>query len=414
MNKVFLDIEEARLEFPGTQDKTFLDAASVSLAPTRTKKSLMKFTENAINYPEQSSGNHYMAMEQQRKKAYAEAALLFNAGEDEIGLIESTSHGLNIAATAMKLSPGSNILISELEFLQVPIPWMMQAGINIKLIPSRQGRVLAKDFEAAMDRNTGAIVISSVQWCNGYRIDLEAFGEMAKKHNIYLVIDAAQQAGACAINVRNTHAHFLVAGGHKWLNSPFGAGIMYINKSLIDKIDPVYWGYHNIEAPPGGWLAHFSTPDTSPISDWKFIASAKRFEIGGTSNYPGAIALGESLSLINEIGITNIEKHIFKLTAYLMNGLRDLGAYLISVPDPDARSGIVTFRLYQDIEEEKLVLEKLHKQNVFVSLRFTSNIGGIRASCHFYNNYKDMDKLTKELGKIISVKKPDFRGDYVN
>lgn len=409
MGKVILDIEEARREFPGTKDKTFLDAASVSLAPARTKRSLIKFLDNAITYPEQSSGLHYMAMEQQRKKAYQEAAILLNADEDEIGLIESTSHGLNIAATAMKLVPGSNILISELEFMQVPIPWMMQEGIDIRLIPSRQGRVLAKDFEAVMDHDTRAIVISSVQWCNGYKIDLEAFGHIARKHNIYLVIDAAQHAGAFGINVKNTHAHFLVAGGHKWLNSPFGAGIMYINRSIIDTLEPVYWGYHSIEAPPKGWLEHFSTPNTSPIGNWNFVTSAKRFEIGGTANYPGAIALGESLSLINELGIANIEKHIYHLSEYLVDGLRDLGAPLISVLEPDARSGIVTFRLYQDIGAEKSALEKLHKQNVYVSLRFTSNIGGIRASCHFYNNHQDIDKFIKELEKIISVKKPDFK-----
>ena len=58
--------------------------------------------------------------------------------------------------------------------------------------------------------------------------------------------------------------------------------------------------------------------------------TARRFEIGGTSNYTGAIALGESLGLVNEIGIENIEAHEKTIAAELLklgdvDGIRILG-----------------------------------------------------------------------------------------
>lgn len=403
-----MDIAKIGAEFPGTQDKTFLDAACVGLTPTRAKQRMLSFIENTMMCPEESASHHHIAMDQQRVRAYEEAAVLLNADTEEVALVESTSHGLNIAATAMRLPRGSNILTPDLEFLQVNIPWCMQEGIEVRVLPTREGRVLADDFERAIDSNTKAIVMSSVQWCNGYKACLEEFGKLAQKYGLYFVVDAVQHLGACRLDVKKVHVDFLTAGGHKWLNSPFGTGILYVNKALVGKLEPVFWGYLNLEEPNGGWATYFGTPSISPVSDWRFVNRAKRFEIGGTSNYLGTIALAQCLSLVNELGIKNIEQHIFQLTEYLISGLCGIGAHVVTPLDPEARSGIVSFRFYDSLEEDERLFQSLLKNRIYLSMRFTSNVGGIRVSCHFYNDNKDIDRLLDELKKAAAVKKPDY------
>ena len=120
------------------------------------------------------------------------------------------------------------------------------------------------------------------------------------------------------------------------------------------------------------------------------------------------IALGESLKIVNAIGIGEIEKHAVELTDYLMDELESVGAFLVTHRDLEHRSGMVVFRFYDRLEEENELLRRLHVNGVYVAMRFTSNIGGIRVSCHYFNNQADVDHLIAELRKAREEKPPDF------
>ena len=392
-------------EFPVLDgDMTFLDAACVSFAPRRTVEAIKEFAEFTARNDEANSSAHHIEMDSKRNKAYEEAAKLLNAEPEEIAIVESTSHGLNIAATSLKLNDGDNVLTTNLEFIQVALPWCVmrnQKDIEVRVVKAEDNRFGVEDFKKAADENTKLIVISSVEWCNGWRMDLKAIGDFCKENGIYLVIDAVQEIGARKVDVKEFHVDILTAGGHKWLNSPYGSGILYINKELLPKIEPVFWGYLNTEVPEGGWGAYWENPSAPSTADWKFVQTARRFEIGGTSNYPGAIALGETLGLINEIGIENIDAKILENTDYCMNGLTELGGTMITHPDPEHRSGIVIFRLYDDLEKDREVLRRLHAQRIFIAQRFTDYVGGFRVSCHYFNNEKDFDNLFAAIKEIM-------------
>lgn len=405
-----MDFKQAREEFPIMKEKVFMDAACVSVTPQRAVKAVKDFADYTATCPEESSSAHHVAMDMMRQKARDEAVKLLKASPEEIALIESTTHGLNIAATSIKLPPGSKVLVPDLEFLQVPIPWSMQESIEIELIKNRDGRILVEDIEKAIDNKVKMVVISSVQWCNGWLVDLKALGELCKKKGVYLVVDAIHQVGAVNLDLSQVHVDILVAGGHKWLNSPFGCGILYVNKEILKELKPVFWGYLNLNEPKGGWPTYFGTPSITPVREWDFVETAKKFEIGGTSNYAGAIALGESLSLFNELGIENVEKHNVALADYLLEGLTDVGATLVTKPDPGHRSALGVFRFYKDMQEENRLLEELHKNNIYVAMRFTSNVGGIRVSNHFFNNKDDVNALLSQLKKAYNKKKPDYAG----
>jgi|LSQX01.1.fsa_nt_gb selenocysteine lyase/cysteine desulfurase len=403
-----MNFEQARDEFPIMKEKVFMDSACVSITPKRAVNAVKSFVDYTATCPEESSSTHHVAMDMMRQKARDEAAKLLKVSTNEIALVESTTHGLNIAATSIKLPPGSKILIPDLEFLQVPIPWSMQKNVEIELVKNRDGRILVEDIEKAFDEKVKMVVLSSVQWCNGWRVDLKALGELCKRKGIYLVVDAVHQVGAVNLDLSQVHVDILVTGGHKWLNAPFGCGILYVNNEIVNDLEPAFWGYLNLAEPKGGWPVYFGTPSITPIREWDFIENARKFEIGGTSNYPGAIALGESLSLINELGIENIEKHNVDLADYLIEGLKEVEATVVTRPDPGHRSALCVFRFYKDIKEENKLLEEIHNNNIYVAMRFTSNVGGIRVSNHFFNNKNDVNALLAQLKNSYDKKKPDY------
>ena len=109
-----MNLNTVREQFPALQKKIFLDAACVSLAPQVAVEAISNFLEMTLWCPERSSTLHHIAMDDMRLSARGEIARFIHAREDEIALIESTTHGLNIAAEALPLERGDHILLCDL------------------------------------------------------------------------------------------------------------------------------------------------------------------------------------------------------------------------------------------------------------------------------------------------------------
>jgi len=399
-----MDFEEARRQFPALEQKVFLDAACVSLAPRAAVAAIQGFLDMAACCPAPSSTRQHIAMDELRAAARPEAAKLIGAHEDEIALVESTTHGLTIAANAIPLERGDRVLICDLEFLQVAIPWAQkrqEIGILIDPVANRDGRIEIGDIEAGIRPRTRVVCISSVQWSNGFRIDLDALARLSRDRGIWLVVDAIQHLGAVPLDVRSTPVDIVACGGHKWLNAPFGCGFLYMRREALSRLRPPLAGYMSLEPPQGGWETYFQTPAITPFREYRFVDTAWRFEVGGTAGYPAAIGLAASLKLINDLGPELIWGHVLRLTDHLIDGLKTLGVTVGTPTEHEHRSGIVTFSV-GDAAKNVALMHRLLERKILVSVRYTSHVGGVRVSCHFFNSIADMDCLLDAVKPCLS------------
>jgi len=390
-----MSIDGIRDQFPALKDKAFLDAACVSLAPRAAIEAIQPFLDMAMYCPGRSSTQHHIAMDEMRAEARPQAARLINAQEDEIALVESTTHGLNIAANALPLERGDRVVLCDLEFLQLAVPWCQkqkEIGIEIDVVANHNGVIRIEDIADRITAKTKVVAISSVQWTNGFRCDLKALSALCRDRRVWLVVDAIQQLGAMPMDVQETPVDILACGGHKWLNAPFGTGFVCIRREAMPRLQTPLAGYLSLETPPGGWGNYFQTPSITPVRDYQFVDHARRYEIGGTANYPGAIGLAASLNLINELGPGRIAGRIYQLTDHLIAGLHTLGVEVVTPVEREHRSGIVTFSV-GTAEGNLALMEHLLDHEVLVSVRYTSHVGGVRVSCHFYNSMEDLDRL---------------------
>ncbi|MDY7231126.1 aminotransferase class V-fold PLP-dependent enzyme [Hyalangium rubrum] len=393
----------ARRNFPGLEDKVFLDSACVSLAPVDAQQAISRFTEMAVRCPARDASHHHLEMDRQRTEAAREVAKLLHAEQRHVALIESTSHGLNLAAQAIRLEPGSNVLVPDTEFMQVAIPWQGLREVEVRPVRSEPGGVLTVEaFERAMDAHTRVVCVSSVQWCTGYRLDMRRLGELCRERRIWLVVDAIHEIGAMRVDVRERYSDFLITGGHKWLNAPFGCGLMVVSDRVLEELRPPSHGYLSMEPPPEGWGQYFRTPSVTPFEDHHFVREARAFEHGGTANYPGAIGLGASVRLLNTLGVDQAEAHIRALTDRLRSELLRIGARLLTPEDAASRSGLTVFRWFDEPAKDQALVERLLDRKIYVSMRFTSGVGGIRVSTHFFNDETDIDRLVRELQALTA------------
>ena len=397
--------EARRDQFPALAHTTFLDAACASLAPQAAADAIAALVRDVQTYPERSATAFHIRLDAARDTARPAAARLIGARPDDIALVENTSHGLTIAAAAIPLAPGDNILVPDLEYLQVPLPWRQQpapAAPEIRLVRHAAGALPVDAFVKAADSRTRAVVMSSVQWSNGFRADLDDIGAFCRERGLWFVVDAIQQLGAFPVDVGRTPIDILVTGGHKWLNAPFGAGFMYLGAEARARLRPPVTGYLSVVPPEGGWGEYFRTPTITPLQPVAFTPEARRYETGGTGNYPGMVGLAASLGLINDLGPDAIARHIVGLTDQLLDGLVRLPVRVVTPRAPRHRSGIVTFTL-DDVAREAALVERLLDARIMVSHRYTSGVGGVRVSCHFFNSAEDVSRLIEETGAWLSA-----------
>jgi selenocysteine lyase/cysteine desulfurase len=398
-----MDVREARSLFPALKGKIFLDSAVVSLLPAPASRAVQELLDLTVEMQGANASSLHVELDERRRAAVPTVARLINASPEEIALVESTSHGLSVAAASLPLRRGDEVLIPDTEFLQVAIPWAKLAdekGVRLKFVKNREGAFHPRDFEAAMSRRTKVIALSSVQWSSGFKADLKGIGRLCRSKKVFLVVDAIQQVGASKLDVRETPVDFLACGGHKWLNAPLGCGFLYIRNRLLKSLRPPFHGYLGLKEPRGGWLQYFQTPTITPDRPYRFPTSAQTYELGGTANYPGAVALKASVDLVNAIGIGKVEEHIQDLVDRLIKGLDQQGLRVVSPRERQYRAGIVSFRVYRRPDEDAELVKKLVARKIFLSMRYTSRVGGIRVSVHYFNNEEDIDGLLAALRKL--------------
>jgi cysteine desulfurase/selenocysteine lyase len=398
-----MNLETIRDEFPALREKTFLDAACVSIASRSAAAAIEQFLQRALTCPEASATLNHIAMDDERAAARPLVARLINAREDEIALVESTSHGLAIAAQAVPLERGDQVLLGAPEFMEVAIPWCQlgqRTGLELRVVPHRDGRLLVDDFASAMTPRTRLVVFSSVQWSHGYRLDMAALSALCRARGVWLVADIIQQLGAVPFDVQATPVDIAVCGGHKWLNAPFGCGFLYIRRDRMAELRPPIAGYLAVETPEGGWGNYFQTPSIQPVREYSFVDAARRYEAGGTANYPGAVALAASIRMILALEPQRIAEHVWSLGDRLIAGLDGLGVPVVTPRRREERAGIVTFSLGAP-ERNAAVMQHLLARRVLVSVRYTAGVGGVRVACHFFNNVDDIARLLEGVSYFL-------------
>ena len=298
--------------------------------------------------------------------------------------MKSTSHGLSLVANGLDWKPGDNLLVYEKEFPSNLYPWLnlKTRGVEVRVIPSRDNRILIEDIERLIDARTRLLALSSVQFVNGFRIDLRRLGELCKTHKVLLCVDAIQSLGVLPMDVQEYGIDFLSADAHKWLLGPEGIGIFYCRKALAEQLAPPLIGWKSVR-----------NEFAFEHADLTLKTDALRFE-EGSQNLMGIIGLGAAIELLFEVGINAIEEKVLSLGEVIIHEAEKRGFPVLTPRDKRARGGNITFSGAFDPAKMR---DALRGRDIMVNVRG----GGIRVSPHFYNNEPDISRLFAAIDDIL-------------
>lgn len=402
-----MNIEEIRSDFPILSTTVYgkpliyLDNGATTEKPKCVVEEMTKiyYTTNANVH----RGVHYLS--QQATDLAEESRVVvqqfINAKHShEIIFTRGTTESINLVAHSFCrqfCNEGDEIIISAMEHHANIVSWQLQEpirGIKLKVIPiNDKGELMLDEMEKLISPKTRLISVTHVSNVLGTVNPVDQITEIAHKHNIPVLIDAAQSVQHMTLDVQKLDCDFLVFSGHK-VYGPNGVGVLYGKEKWLNQMPP-YQG--------GGEMIKTVSFKESTFNELPF-----KFE-AGTPDYPGVIALATALKYIKNIGLDSIKAYEDELLRYCTDELLKIEGLQI-YGTSDKKSSVISF-LVDNIHHYDMGM-LLDKMGIAVRtghhcaqpLMDELGVDGtVRASLAFYNTKEEIDQLVIGVKKVASM-----------
>ncbi len=395
------DITSARSDFPliDNADDAYLDSAASSQKP--------ECVLTAVDaYYRGSNANVHRAahkLAEQATDAFESArstvARFVNAARtDEIVFTRGTTESINLVAAGLAagLSPGDEILISQLEHHSNIVPWQMACQRSgAKLIAARVtpvGDLDMDDFRSRLNDRTAIVSIGHVSNALGTINPVREVTELAHAVGAVVVIDGAQATAHVDVDVQAIGCDYYALSGHK-AYAPMGIGVLYGRFDTFDTL-PVWQG--------GGEMIEHVTIEESTYNVLPY-----RFE-AGTPNVGGAVGLAAALDYLSSFDRRAVNQHERDLVAQARSGLAQIESIRI-IGEPAQHTSVVSF--VSTLGHPQDIGTLLDQQGIAVRTGHHCTMplmqalglpGTIRASFALYNDHSDVERLIKGVEKAVT------------
>lgn len=318
----------------------------------------------------------------------------------EIIFTKGTTESINLVASSFCrqfCKEGDEIIVSEMEHHSNIVPWQIQediSGVNLKVIPiNDKGEIIIEEFEKLITPKTRLVSVTYVSNVMGVINPVEKVIEIAHKHNIPVLIDAAQAVQHIEIDVQKLDCDLLVFSGHK-IYGPTGTGVLYGKEDLLNQLPPYQGG--------GEMIGKVSFTKTT------FNELPFKFE-AGTPNYVDFIALGTALEYVQSLGLNNIKAYEDELLEYATKRLLEIEGLKIFGTSKH-KSAVISF-LVKGIHHYDMGM-LLDKMGIAVRtghhcaeplMDVLGIEGTVRASLVFYNTKEEIDRLVEGVKRVVSM-----------
>lgn len=248
---------------------------------------------------------------------------------DRVAFTANITEALNIAVNGL-IGRGDHVITTDCEHNSVLRPLYRLAdeqGVEVSFVPAdRQGNLDYDAFERLMRPHTRAIVCTHASNLTGNLTDLARVSAVAKAHDVLLIVDAAQTAGAYPIDMTALGIDVLCFTGHKGLMGPQGTGGLCVREGLTLR----HWKVG------GSGVQSYSR--THPTQMPTCLEA-------GTLNGHGIAGLSAALDFIAEVGVDAIHDRETALMRRFYEGVKEVPGITVYGDFSRRRMAIVTLNI---------------------------------------------------------------------
>ena len=238
-----------------------------------------------------------------------------NADPDDLVFVQNATVGVNLAAWAVALQSGDEVLSTSLEYGALDLAWEHICSHA----PARYVRMpvsvplddVVEEIWSGVTGRTRVLFVSHITSETALVLPVQELCRRARERGIKTVVDGAHVPGHIPLDLRTLDADYYAGNCHKWLCAPKGAGFLYVRRELQGTIAPLVigWGYgegatflsrHEEQGTrdPAAFLTVPAAIDWLRAHDWDAVREQCRQLAARTPARLGLEPLGAGLQMI--------------------------------------------------------------------------------------------------------------------
>lgn len=389
----------------------YLDSGATAQKPEPVLDAERHFYENANAAVHR--GAHQIAEEatEAYEAARAAVARFVGVSDHELVWVKNATEGINLiayafqnatlgrggdAAARFRLTPGDEIVVTELEHHANLVPWQQLAastGAVLRWIPvTDEGRLDLAHLDVITER-TRIVAFTHASNVTGAVTDVAPIVARAREVGALTVLDACQSAAHLPVNFTALGVDFAVFSGHKMLG-PTGVGALFGRAELLEAMPPVL---------TGGSMVEIVTMDQTT-----FMPPPQRFE-AGTQMVAQTVGFHAAVDYLTGVGMDRLAAHEDQLTEQLLNGMAGIpGVRVLGPLDARDRLAVVAFDVVgvhphdvgQVLDDAGIAVRVGHHCAQPVHRRLGVH-ASTRASAGVYTSAQDVDDFLAGLHQVV-------------
>lgn len=405
------NVEEIRRLFPALSRKVYgKDLVYFDNAATSQRPQSVLDMWNRIS--SESNANIHRAVHRladEATQAYEQARdcvkdFVNARSREEIVFTSGTTAAVNLVAFSFGeafVNEGDEIVVTEAEHHSNIVPWQMlckRKGAVLKVLPvDDSGHLMLEKLDDILSDRTRIMAVTHISNVLGLINPVKEIIERCHSRNIPVLVDGAQGAVHCKVDVQDMDCDFYVFSGHK-LYAATGTGVLYGKKELLDAMPP-YMG--------GGEMV-----GTVTFDETTYAPLPMKFE-AGTQNFASTATFKPAIEFINLLNDNKLIENLDKIRDYILEKLSsDSRIRLYGVPcgTNDEKIPLFSFTV-SGVHHEDLALI-LDKMGIAVRsgqmcaeplMNRFGVTGMLRVSLAPYNTMEEAEYFVKCLDKAINM-----------
>ena len=404
-------VNEIRNLFPALsrkvygKDLVYLDNAATSQRP----QSVLDKWQEISAYSNANIHRAVHRLSDEATQAYEQSrdavkGFLNASAREEIVFTSGTTASINLVAFCFGeafVNEGDEVIVTEAEHHSNIVPWQMMCqrkGAVLKVLPvDDNGHLMLENLPEMLTDRTRIMAVTHISNVLGIVNPIKEIISLCHSKGVAVLVDGAQGAVHCKVDVQDLDCDFYVFSGHK-LYAATGTGVLYGKKKWLDAMPP-YMG--------GGEMV-----GTVSFKETTYAPLPLKFE-AGTQNFTAVATYVPALETLNMLADKAVEGEYEAVKKYVYDALsNDPRVRIYGVPCGTLQEKTALFSFtVEGVHHEDLALI-LDKMGVAVRSgqmcaeplmdRFGVK-GMLRASFAPYNTMQEAEYFIKSLNKAIAM-----------
>ena len=333
-------------------------------------------------------GSYYMRndLNKNKDRVITELAKLVGSTSDQIGITRNATESLDLVISGFQWERGDEAIYAKQDYGTMKEMFEQissRYGVKTKIVSvpnhPKNDEEIVSIYESQITDKTKLIMICHMINITGQILPVKKICEMAHSYGVEVMVDGAHCVGHFDFSIDEFNCDYYGSSLHKWLATPLGAGLLYVNKKNTHKIWPL--------------LANGNTNKKD----------IKRLNHIGTHPVHTDLAISNSIDYTNWIGMKKKEKRMRYLQRYWSDKLRTIENVIVNTPEDLNRScGIGNVGL-SNMSPSQMSNVLFEKYKIFTVAIDYANVKGCRISPNIFTTTNELDQFISAVKEMANT-----------